>query len=178
MYYKKIVGKSVYLSPIDIDHEVDLMTLWMNEDKDIAYYNGFYGSLLGKEKVRALLEKWNEGPFMFSIINKENNAFMGHISMFNMGHHELYTTMGIYIGQEYRGNGYGKEAIQLVVDYLFQTQRYEAIQLQVFGYNKKAYEVYKKIGFKECGRYHKALYHESKYHDIILMELLKEDYYD
>ena len=46
------------------------------------------------------------------------------------------------------------------------------------GYHKKAYEVYKKIGFKECGRYHKALYHESKYHDIILMELLKENYYD
>ena len=65
---------------------------------------------------------------------------MGHVSMFNMGHHELYTTMGIYIGQEYRGNGYGKEAIQLVIDYLFNTQRYESIQLQVFGYNKKAYD--------------------------------------
>ena len=176
MYYKKIVGERLYLSPVDIDNEVKTMTRWMNEDQDIAYFNGFYGSLLGEDKVRERLMKWNEGPFMFSIINLETDEFMGHISMFNMGPHELSSTMGIYIGEAYRNKGYGKEAIKLVIDYLFNTQRYNAIHLEVFGYNIKAQEVYKNLGFKECGRWHKVLYHLGEYHDVIMMELLKEDY--
>ena len=55
MYYKKIVGERLYLSPVDIDNEVKTMTRWMNEDQDIAYFNGFYGSLLGEDKVRERL---------------------------------------------------------------------------------------------------------------------------
>lgn len=174
MYYKKLVGENLYLSPMDISNEVDIMTKWMNEDQDIAYYNGFYGSLLGKEKVADKMNQWNEGPYSFSIVSLEHNKFMGHISLFGMDGHELYATMGIYLGKEFRGKGYGKEAMNLLIDYAFNVQRYKAIHLEVFSYNKKAIEVYKKMGFVECGRWHQARYHLGEYHDIIMMELLKE----
>lgn len=173
MYYKKIVGEQLYLSPADLESEVDIMTKWVNEDEQIATFNGFYDSLLGKEKVKEKMNKWNEGPFLFSIVNKDTDEFMGHISLFNMGPHELYATMGIYIGKQYRGQGYGKEAIEIMCHYLFETQRYQAIHLEVFEYNTHAYQLYQKLGFKECGRWHNSLYHQGKYHDIIMMELLK-----
>lgn len=176
MYYKKLVGEHVYLSPIDIDNETKILTKWMNEDKEIAIYNGFYGSLLGEEKVREMLMKWNEGPFLFSIVNKETNEFMGQVSYFGMDSHEQYITVGIFLGEKYRNQGYGKEAMNLSIDYLFNTQRFNAIHLEVFSYNKKAYEMYKKMGFVECGRWHKVRYHEGISQDVILMELLREDY--
>ena len=176
MYYKKLVGNKVYLSPMDIDYEVPMMTKFMNEDMDIAYFNGFYDSLLGEDKVRELLMKWNEGPFAFSIIEKDTNAFMGHVSMFNADSHQQYITLGIYIAEQYRGRGYGKEAMQLAIDYAFNTQRYHTIHLEVFAYNTKALEIYKKLGFKECGRWHKARYHMGESHDIIMMELFREDW--
>ena len=175
MYYKKIIGDHLYLSPMDIDHEADIMTKWLNEDQDIAFNNGFYGSLLGKEKIVEMMNKWNEGPFSFSIVSFDKNEFMGHISLFGMDAHEQYATMGIYLGKEYRRHGYGKEAIQLLVNYAFNTQRYNAIHLEVFGFNTHAVETYKKLGFVECGRWHKAKYHLGEYHDVILMELLKQD---
>ena len=34
MYYKKIKGKRVYLSPADIDNEAVILTKWFNEDED------------------------------------------------------------------------------------------------------------------------------------------------
>ena len=37
MYYKKIIGDHLYLSPMDIDHEADIMTKWLNEDQDIEF---------------------------------------------------------------------------------------------------------------------------------------------
>lgn len=174
MYYKKIVGEHLYLSPMDIQNETDIMTKWVNEDQDIAYFNGFYGSLLGKEKTQEMMQKWNEGPFSFSIVSLEDDSFMGHISLFGMDSHEQYATMGIYLGKDYRGHGYGKEAMQLLIDYAFNTQRFNAIHLEVYSYNTHAIEVYKKMGFVECGRWHKARYHLGEYHDIILMELLKK----
>lgn len=175
MYYKKLAGSHLYLSPMDIDHETDIMTKWLNEDQDIAYFNGFYGSLLGREKTQEMMNKWNEGPFSFSIVSLENNAFMGHISLFGMDSHDQYATMGIYLGKDYRHQGYGKEAIQLLIDFAFNTQRFNAIHLEVFSYNHHAIETYKKMGFVECGRWHKARYHLGQYHDIILMERLKDN---
>ena len=176
MYYKKLVGEKVYLSPIDIENETKILTKWMNEDQELAIYNGFYGSLVGEEKVREMLMKWNEGPFTFSIVNYQTNEFMGQISFFGIDSHEQYATMVIFLGQEYRKRGYGKEAIQLAIDYLFKTQRYNAIHLEVFSYNQNAFEMYKKFGFKECGRWHQVRYHDGVSQDIILMELLREKY--
>ena len=177
MYYKKICSEHLYLSPMDIENEVDIMTRWVNEDTDIAYYNGFYGSLLGKEKVQEMMLKWNEGPFGFSIVSKEDDTFMGHVSFFNPDGHEQYITMGVYLGKEYRHKGLGKEAMSLAIHYMFQTQRFHAIHLEVFSFNQKAIEVYKKLGFVECGRWHKARYHMGESHDVILMELFREEFY-
>lgn len=174
MYYKKIVGEHLYLSPADLDHEAAIMTSWVNEDQDIAHCNGFYGALLGKEKTMNMMNKWNEGPFLFSIVQKETDEFMGHITLFGIDEHEEYATMGIYLGKEFRGHGFGQEAISLLVDYAFHTQRFHAIHLEVFSYNERAVAAYKKIGFVECGRWHQVHYHLGEYHDIILMELLKE----
>lgn len=175
MYYKKLVGEKVYLSPMDINNEVDILTKWFNEDEDIAYYNGFFGSLIGKDKMIDLLNKWNDGPFAFSIVSKEDDEFVGHVSFFNIDSHNIKATMGIYIGEKYRKHGFGKEAIKLAIDYLFNTQRFKAIHLEVFSYNENAINVYKSIGFVECGRWHNARYHLNEYHDIVLMELLKSE---
>lgn len=176
MYYKKLIGEKIYLSPMDIENESKIMTKWVNEDQEVAYFNGFYGSLLGEEKVKEMLNKWNEGPFSFSIVSLDKNEFVGHISLFGMDSHEQYATMGIYIGKEYRQKGYGKEAIQLLIDYAFTTQRFNAIHLEVYAYNTNAYQAYKKLGFVECGRWHQVRYHEGRSQDVILMELLREDY--
>lgn len=173
MYYKKLVGKRVYLSPADIDNEVKFMTKWLNEDEDLIYQNGFYRSLLGEGKVKEMLEKWNEGPYMFSIIN-ENDEFMGHVSLFNTNGRSL--TLGIYLADEFRSKGYGSEAMRLVCDYVFDELGYENIHLEVFSYNTGAIKFYKRAGFKICGVWHNERYAHGRLHDVIMMEYLKQDH--
>ena len=176
MYYKKLVGERVYLSPCDVNDEIETMTRWINEDQEIAFDNYFYHSLKGKEKVLELMNRFNDGPFQFSIVNKETDTFMGHVSFFGQDAHESTCTMGIYLGKEYRHQGYGKEAMLLGIDYLFKTQRYNAIHLEVFSFNEHAFKAYEKVGFEKCGTWHKAIYHLGEYHDIIMMELLRDTY--
>ena len=174
MYYRKIEGDKIYLSPMDKKNEIPLLTRWFNEDPSIACNNGFISSVSNEEDISEMVDKWNESGMIFSIINKKTNEFMGHVSFFGADGNKTFITMGIYIAEEYRQNGYGLEAIELSTDYMFRFQIYKSIHLEVFSYNDGAYKLYQKAGFKECGRYHNSRSFNGKYYDIILMELLKD----
>jgi len=176
MYYKKLVGEDIYLSPVDVNNEYQIITKWFNEDEGIAYNNGFYGSVFTEENAKELLEKWQVGAYDFSIIEKDTDEFIGHVNLFGMDRNLISGTMGIYLCEKARGKGYGKQAIKLLVEYIFSSQVIQNIHLEVFSYNEVAYKTYKAVGFRECGRYHKAKYHLGEYYDIILMEMSKRDY--
>lgn len=173
MYYKRLLGNNVYLSPADIENELSSMTKWLNEDEDLIYQNGFYRSLFSEDKTRELLAKWHEGPYMFSIIRRQDDVFMGHISLFNINTYSV--TLGIYMASEYRANGYGTEAMRLVMDYIFDELDIDNIHLEVFSYNTKGINFYKKLGFRLCGIWHDERYCRGQYHDVIMMEYQRKD---
>ena len=50
------------------------------------------------------------------------------------------------------------------------------ISLNVFEYNEAAYNLYKKIGFKEVGRLRKAAEILGETYDIIIMDMLREEF--
>ena len=72
---------------------------------------------------------------------------MGHVSLFNIGHQDQYATMGIFIGADYRHQGYGREAMTLLMDYIFQSQRFQALHLEAFDFNQKGISLYQDLGF-------------------------------
>ena len=172
MYYRRLKGENLYLSPADIANEYHTMTKWLNEDRDLIYQNDFYRRLLGEDKTKEMLEKWNAGPYMFSIVRDEDDVFMGHVSLFNIAQHSV--TLGIYLGPEYRAKGYGKEAMELIKKYIFDDLGYCSIHIEVLSYNTRAIKFYENLGFVICGTWHQERYAGGKYHDIILMEYLKQ----
>lgn len=172
MYYKKLVGKDIYLSPCDVENELPILTKWFNEDRDIISNNGFSSKLLGVDKTKEMLEQWNAGPYCFSIVNLDNE-FAGQLSLFDLNHNRA--TMGIFVGEQFRGKGYGSQAIKLITDYAFNMLNLRTIHIYVYGFNQKAISVYKKVGFVECGRWHQDVYYDGKYYDTVMMELLKNN---
>lgn len=51
------------------------------------------------------------------------------------------------ISQEYQGKGYGENGIKLLIKQLYNEYGYKKIYLSVYDINKKAIDLYKKIGF-------------------------------
>lgn len=176
MYYKKIVGEDIYLSPMDYKNEVDVVTRWLNEDYDIAYNNSFYQTIFTNEKVFKLLEDWSNGDCALSIVTKDNDTFIGHISLFHYRKIENGATLGIYIDEAYRGKGYGKQAITLLLEYAFKTLNYNFIRIEVFAYNKKALALYRSLGFQDAGSYRRGKYHQGNYYDTMVLDILKEEF--
>lgn len=48
-----------------------------------------------------------------------------------------------------RGKGYGKEMLQLALEYAFGKLKVNKVTLGVFGNNSQAYYCYKAVGFKD-----------------------------
>ena len=78
-----------------------------------------------------------------------------------------------FIGdKDYWGNGYGREALELLLDFGFNILNLNSMNLSVYAYNTQAISCYKKIGFKEAGRLRQAKIIGGNKYDEILMDIL------
>lgn len=176
MYFKKLEGKRVYLSPMTLD-DVNDYTKWMNDRKvtDNIHSTSKVVTTIGeKEWVEKLMSK---GGHTFAIVLKENDELIGNCGLMDTDYKDGTSTIGIFIGdEENRGNGLGTEVIDLLLDYGFNVLRLHNINLGVFSFNERAIACYKKLGFKEYGRRHESYFLDGKWHDEIEMEMLESDY--
>ena len=78
--------------------------------------------------------------------------------------------------KDYLGEGYGTEAMSLLIKYGFNNLNLNRIGLDVFSFNERAIGSYKKLGFQEEGRIREDLFYDGEYHDAILMGLLKREF--
>lgn len=177
MYFRKIEGERVYLSPMCIE-DAPKYAKWMN---DLKITDGLNGSqkLFTLEGEREWLETNNKaGNYQFAIVLKETDELIG-----NCGFNEIdlingKADFGIFIGEEEnRGKGYGTEAIKLLIGYGFDYLNLNNIMLSVYSFNKLAITSYKKIGFKEIGRRRDAIIIKNKRYDEIYMDMIREEYY-
>ncbi|EOD00457.1 GNAT family N-acetyltransferase [Caldisalinibacter kiritimatiensis] len=175
MYYKKLVGRKCYLSPIDVE-DYEKYTEWVN-DMEIGVGMIFSASLITETKEKEILERLADSEYNFAIIDKENDKLIGNIGFPKLDKINRVAELGIFIGdKEYWGKGYGVEAIKLLLDFGFSILNLHNIYLKVFEYNKPARRCYKKVGFKEVGRLREAKQIAGKRYDEISMDILATEY--
>lgn len=84
--------------------------------------------------------------------------------------------LGIAIGDKTAwGQGYGREAVRLLVAYGFRYLNLYSIRLWVHGFNERARRAYLAAGFREAGRLRGATLFDGQRYDRILMEITRDD---
>ena len=173
-YFSKLVGSRLYLSPMNIE-DAPTYVKWLN-DKTVSENLGLDMKVTTLEGEKEWLKK-NQNDYNFAIVLKENDELIGNCSFDEIDLIHRNATLGIFIGDERnRGNGYGKEAIKLLLEYGFNNLNLNNIMLNVYEFNKRAIKVYESLGFKKFGTRHKSNYFKGKFYDEIQMEILKEEY--
>lgn len=174
-YYKKLLGDRIYLSPRNTE-DYEIFAEWLN-DPQVADYIGRSGKIMTNEGEKEYLEKNNNPEATFSIVDLNNDKLLGSISIEAIDHLNRCGTLGIFIGDgNYRNNGYGTEAIKLVLEYGFKYLNLKNIKLDLVSANERAYRCYQKCGFKEYGRRRKCYFINGKYYDKISMDILDEEF--
>lgn len=84
--------------------------------------------------------------------------------------------VSLALGPVYWGQGYGTEALQLLVRYAFCELDLYRLQLAVFDDNARALALYRKAGFQDEGVFRKFLLRDGKRHSMLLMGLLADEW--
>lgn len=85
--------------------------------------------------------------------------------------------LGIFIGDEdYRSKGYGREAINLLLEYGFKYLNLHSIRLALIETNERVHNCYLKCGFKDTGKSREDFYINGKYYDKLYMDILESEF--
>ncbi|KAL3467208.1 acyl-CoA N-acyltransferase [Aspergillus heterothallicus] len=90
--------------------------------------------------------------------------------------HNRNAALGISFIESARGKGYGREAINWILDWAFEIGGLHRVSLEVLASNERARRLYKSVGFVEEGRQREAVWQFRKWHDVIEMGILEHEW--
>jgi RimJ/RimL family protein N-acetyltransferase len=126
--------------------------------------------------AKEMIAKWsaNEGDTLgFAIETLAGRAVLvGHVSVFSMRAKNRHATIGIAIGREHIGRGYGTDAMRVIVGYGFRELGLHRIELSVAEFNQAGIRAYEKAGFTVEGRRRESVLHDGRWYDHVLMSIL------
>jgi RimJ/RimL family protein N-acetyltransferase len=103
-------------------------------------------------------------------------VLVGNIGLWGARPKERCATLGIALGREYIGRGYGTDAVRVIVGYGFREMGLHRIQLGVAPFNPAGIRAYEKAGFVEEGRLRESVLHDGRWYDEVLMSILDHEW--
>jgi len=160
-------------------------TAWLNDDEVRQYISIFLPFSLEEEEswFESMLKMpKEEHPLVIEIrqTSEEGDETwrpIGNLALFSINWRIRSAELGIFIGEKsYWNQGYGSEAVRLILDHGFETLNLQRIALRVFTSNPRAIRSYEKVGFVHEGCMRRAYYYGGKYIDVLLMSILREEW--
>jgi RimJ/RimL family protein N-acetyltransferase len=180
MAFRKLFqGERVELVPLTAEDR-DLMANW---SADSEYYRN-----LDDDPVRPMnaahYEDWIGGATKqhaeyqgFAIVAKPEGTRIGFIALFDIKYPNASAMFAVGIGDPaYRGKGYGREALGLMLDYAFDELGMYRVGLRVMAYNTNAIKAYESIGFVREGSQRGASWREGQRYDIHFYGILRDEW--
>jgi RimJ/RimL family protein N-acetyltransferase len=171
-------SERLYFSQIK-DMDIENFYPWFSDVEFLKYYDYVLPVPQSKEEVDKTFKYYetNESSKVFSIKLKENNKIIGIAGFDDIVKDNKVSTLFIGIGDKnLRGQGFGKEAINLLLKYGFEKLDFHRIQLNVLQFNQTAINMYEKAGFVKEGTYREFVLRDGKRFDLYLYGLLKNEW--
>lgn len=146
-------------------------------DQEVQRYTGTK-HIATEEEIRAYVEHIveDDSRYDFLIISSEGQI-IGESVINEIDADNRCANFRIALFKnEYCGQGIGTEAIQMTLEFGFEKLNLHRIELEVFGFNKRAYAAYRRAGFIEEGRKREAEFIDGQYCDVIIMGILHDEY--
>jgi len=88
----------------------------------------------------------------------------------------LYFVFGIYVLPGFQGQGLGREALTVLLDYYFNEKGYRKAEAHVFGYNTVSQAFHADFGFTFEGTLRGRVFSRGQHHDLHISGLLADEF--
>ena len=183
-----LIGDRIYLRAV-VEEDLQYYFNWLNDQETTRYMQrGIYPTSIDdcKDYIASMQSK---GGMHLAIIRKEecvegilsyplrNEKHIGNISLLNIHPTFRSAEISIIIGdKQSRGNGYGSEAIKLLVGHIFTRMNLNRLQAGMVDKNSSSHGAFMSAGFQQEGVLRQAYYCDGEYQDVVIMGLIKSDW--
>ena len=173
-----MAGERVRLTGIR-EADVETIISW-DEDREFMR-NLFSGPAYPRPEI-AQRDWWNErlknkNEYHFAIRLLESDQIIGtfHIQDIEWTNQAGWFSMGIG-SEEFRGKGYGTEALRLGLDFAFNNLNLHRLALGVFAFNEPAIRLYQRLGFTHEGTERELVFRDGRRHDLLVFGMLAREW--
>ncbi|WP_345240310.1 GNAT family protein [Pontibacillus salipaludis] len=155
--------------------DMELLHRWQN---DTTVHTNMSTSidLYSMEDVEKFYERMKESR-SYIIIEKNGGKEVGSITLVRENNQQQNAEFLLMIGEkDYWGEGYGKEALLLFLNFVFMELNLHKISLKVFSFNEKAKSMYERMGFKVEGQLREVFFRNGEWQDMFIMGMLQDEY--
>ena len=183
MNHKVFEDEMICLANIEPDIDAEIESKWSHDTEYLrmnAAESSHPLSTAQLNKRCKSLEKKTEDRtrlFYFTIRKQEDNYLVVfiRIELMDWNHRTASLQHGIGNAAD-RGQGFGTQALNLMLHYAFTELNLHRVTLDVFEYNPRAVRSPEKAGFVVEGHERKTLHRDGNYWDVIFMGVLREEW--
>ncbi len=162
-------GRNVRLKIMEKE-DISQYAEWINDPEFYGEYNPL------EQESKAEIEKsYDSAPpeKRKFFIEKKDGTRIGVVNTFPVGG---LLEIGFTLIPSERGKGYGNEAVQILIDYLFLSR--ELVRIQAFTdlRNVASQKLLDKVGFKKEGVVRKSMFIRGEWRDLLLYSILREEW--
>jgi RimJ/RimL family protein N-acetyltransferase len=170
-----LIGKSITLRPV---RDSDLEKLY-NFHTDIRNRGDYFprGILSQPAFQRQFQESgfWGKEEGMLLVVSPEDEI-LGHIEFFKtVNYLDEYELSYQLYDTKHSGKGVMTEAVNMLVQYLFETKRMNRIRLVIHPDNAASRRLAEKCGFKHEGTARGAWYNKGRHRDVEIYSILHDE---
>jgi diamine N-acetyltransferase len=174
-----IVGKRIRLRAIDRP-DLSFFAAWLDDPEVTAGLMHIIPMSLTDEErwFNSMIERpLDEHPLAIDVREEGGWKLIGDIGLAGIDARNRAAEVGIFIGDKrFWNQGYGSEAMTLMLRHAFQSLNLHRVMLRVYDTNPRAIRAYEKVGFIHEGRLRQAEYRFGRYIDVLVMSVLKDEW--
>ncbi len=171
------LGKLVRFRAIEPE-DAERAFRWINDREVTQFLMARYPFSLAYERDwAAAASKANDFSEVRFAIETLDGVHIGVCGLHRGRPEDRWADLGIMIGEAaYRSQGYGTDAMLLLLRFAFYQMNLNKVNLGVFEINPRAQAVYRKCGFVEEGRGREEYYQDGRYIDVLRMGILRREF--
>ena len=163
----------VELKPLESDDLEDL-AVWRQHPDNFGFFTGHIPITVSGQKDWYQSYLRNDNDMIFVISDSDGRRF-GTVGLSSIDHKNQKAEFGRFLigDSEMRGKGYGKEALNKLIEFGFCELNLHKIYLRVFADNEGAISLYEQVGFSREGLLRDDHFSNGRWRDVVLMAIFR-----